>query len=99
MINNLTGNNLYDYFSRYLTSIWSREFNQKERNKLKALDSRGTFVVYPSCGGDIDIKNLFTQNDSDTYGLSETKASVSPRYQYQKTNIVHTIFETQGDAY
>ena len=99
MINNLTGNNLYDYFSRYLTSIWSREFNQKERNKLKALDSRGTFVVYPSCGGDIDIKNLFTQNDSDTYGLSETKASVNPRYQYQKTNIVHTIFETQGDAY
>ena len=99
MINNLTGNNLYDYFSRYLISIWSREFNQKERNKLKALDSRGTFVVYPSCGGDIDIKNLFTQNDSDTYGLSETKASVSPRYQYQKTNIVHTIFETQGDAY
>ncbi len=99
MINNLTGNDLYDYFSRYLTSVWSREFNQREKNKLKALDSRGAFVVYPSCGGDIDIKNLFTQNDSDTYGLSETKASVSPRYQYQKTNTVHTIFETQGDAY
>lgn len=99
IVNNLTGNPLYDYFSRYLISIWSREFNQKERNKLKALDSRGTFVVYPSCGGDIDIKNLFTQNTDDLYGLSETKASVNAKYEYQKTNVVHTIFDTQGDAY
>ena len=98
MINQLTGNDLYDYVSRLLISLWSREFNQKEKNKLKALDGRGAFVVYPSCGGDININNLFTQNDFD-YGLSETKASTAPKYKYQKTNVVHTIFETQGDAY
>lgn len=98
VINNLSGNDLYDYVSRLLTSLWAREFNQKEKNKLKSLDSKGTFVVYPSCGGDIEVKNLFTQNDFD-YGLSETKASVSAKYSYQKTNVVHTIFETQGDAY
>ena len=98
MVNQLTGNNLYDYTARILISLWSREFNQKENNKLKVLDGRGSFVVYPSCGGDININNLFTQNDFD-YGLSETKASVNPKYKYQKTNVVHTVFETQGDAY
>lgn len=98
MVNQLTGNDLYDYITRVLISLWTIEFNQKERNKLKALDGKGTFVVYPSCGGDININNLFTQNDFD-YGLSETKASVNPKYKYQKTNVVHTVFETQGDAY
>lgn len=98
IINNLTGDDLYDYISRYLTSVWSKEFNQKEKSRLKNLDSKGTFVVYPSCGGEIDIKNLFTQNDFD-YGLSEKKSSINAKYEYQKTNVVHTIFETQGDAY
>jgi murein DD-endopeptidase MepM/ murein hydrolase activator NlpD len=98
MVINLTGDNLYDYFSRYLVSVWSREFNRKEKNRLKGLDSKGTFVVYPSCGGDIDIKNLFTPNDSDTNNLSST-VFLNQNYQYQKTNVVHTIFETQGDAY
>lgn len=98
VINNLSGNDLYDYVSRFLTSIWTREFNQKEKNRLRPLDSKGTFVVYPSCGGEIDVKNLLTQNDFD-YGLSQTKASVNAKYEYQKTNVVHTIFETQGDAY
>jgi hypothetical protein len=99
MINNLTGNDLYDFMSRFLISIWSREFNQKERNKLRPLDSKGTFVVYPSSGGDIDIKNLFTQNDDPSVYLSETKSFKDAKYQYQKTNVVHTIFQTQGDAY
>jgi murein DD-endopeptidase MepM/ murein hydrolase activator NlpD/phosphatidylglycerophosphatase A len=98
MINQLTGNDLYDYASRLLVSMWSREFNQKENNKLKALDGRGSFVVYPSCGGDINVNNLFTQNDFD-YGLGNNKASINPKYKYQKTNVVHTVFETQGDAY
>ncbi len=98
MVINLTGDNLYDYFSRYLVSVWSREFNRKEKNRLKGLDSKGTFVVYPSCGGDIDIKNLFTPNDSDTNSLSPT-VFLNQNYEYQKTNVVHTIFETQGNAY
>ena len=58
-IETLEGNSLYDYITWYLNNEWSKEQNQNEADKLRKLDEKGTFVVYPSAGGDIDIAAFF----------------------------------------
>ena len=58
-IETLEGNSLYDYITWYLNNEWSKEQNQNEADKLRKLDEKGTFVVYPSAGGDIDIASFF----------------------------------------
>ncbi len=58
-----------------LLSIWSKEFNTEKSSKLSSLDKQGTYVVYPSCGGEIGVKELFSNKN----------------YTYHKTNNVSTI--------
>jgi hypothetical protein len=68
-----------------LLSLWKKEFNTKKSSRLSSVDKQGTYVVYPSCGGEINIKELF----SNEY------------YTYHKTNNVSTFIETAdlSDSY
>ena len=58
-IETLEGNALFDYITWYLNNEWSKEQNQNEADKLRKLDEKGTFVVYPSAGGDVDVARSF----------------------------------------
>ena len=61
-----------------LLSLWSKEFNTEKSSKLSAIDKLGTYVVYPSCGGEIGIKELFSNKN----------------YTYHKTNNVSAFVES-----
>ena len=84
-IDNYTGTDLHDYITRYLINQWSKEFNSNESNRLKALDDKGVFVVYPSYGGDVDF-----------YGLIDNTITDNTAKDLQKTNVVSRII-TDGD--
>lgn len=61
-----------------LLSLWKKEFNTEKSSRLSSVDKKGTYVVYPSCGGEINIKELFSNKN----------------YTYNKTNNVSTFIET-----
>jgi hypothetical protein len=68
----------YEQVTYLLLSLWSKEskeFNRDISGRLSAIDDKGTYVVYPSCGGEINIKELF----SNRY------------YTYRKTNNTTTV--------
>lgn len=68
----------YEQVTYLLLSLWSKEskeFNRDISGRLSAIDDKGTYVVYPSCGGEINIKELF----SNKY------------YTYNKTNNTTTV--------
>ena len=56
----------HEQIALLLLSIWSKEFNTEKSSKLSSLDKQGTYVLYPSCGGEIGIKELFS-NKNHTY--------------------------------
>jgi murein DD-endopeptidase MepM/ murein hydrolase activator NlpD len=68
----------HEQVSKLLLSLWAKEFNTEKSSRLSSVDKQGTYVVYPSCGGEINIKELF----SNEY------------YTYHKTNNVSTFIET-----
>ena len=77
----------YEQVAYLLLSLWSKEFNRKISDRLSKIDEqgddqvdeqgKGTYVVYPSCGGEINIKELFSNKN----------------YTYNKTNNVSTVIE------
>jgi hypothetical protein len=67
----------YEQVAYLLLSLWSKEFNRKISDRLSKIDEEGTYVVYPSCGGEINIKELFSNKN----------------YTYNKTNNVSTLIE------
>lgn len=54
--------------SKLLVDIWSNEMPKNDTRKLKKLDKKGVFVVYPGTGGHIDL--------SSTIGDFVTKTNV-----------------------
>jgi hypothetical protein len=75
---NASPENQHQQVAYLLLSLWKKEFNTEKSSRLSSVDKQGTYVVYPSCGGEINIKELF----SNEY------------YSYHKTNNVSTFIET-----
>lgn len=68
----------HEQVSKLLLSLWAKEFNTEKSSRLSSVDKQGTYVVYPSCGGEINIKELFSNKN----------------HTYHKTNNVSTFIET-----
>lgn len=88
----LNGNytELPNIISKLLIDIWSKEFKTESSGKLNNLDKKGTFVLYPSSGGGIEINNLLTNSNNVTDDRSLYQYSPLINYKYSKTNIVST---------
>ncbi len=74
-IGSFDGDVLHDYVTWYLNNEWSKEQNQDETSKVRKLDDKGVFVVYPSAGGDQNLINILSEFDG----------------QYTKTNVVSKV--------
>jgi len=82
--------NLPNIVSELLIDIWSKEFKTDSSQKLSKLDKKGTFMLYPSSGGGIEINNLLTNSNKVTDDRSLYQNSPQINYKYSKTNIVST---------